>query len=276
MTGRCLMAAAAVIAVFAAVNLALSLLTFRGDDPVARTRQELAVLRYSPAEGRRVDDRAFAAVHGQRLGPRPSSAAILAHHAAAAADGVFLLDHVMADHILRRFGRIDARTLPAGVYVGAHALGPDTAPLVAVTKYAAHYLLFPRHAYILIVPPRGPAFTFSASQNGKLGALVDRDHLAAVIALYDPRAYDFPSSGQALHELRLVTDDPEHIARAYARLDRARQRLADEAVTYGLLTRNSNTVVGCILEAGGLIEKSQRQSTIVALRAPGFGSRCPT
>ncbi len=264
-----------VVTLFAAVNLALSLLTFRGDDPAARTIHELNVLRHSPAEGRPVDRQAFVAVHGGHLPAEPKAVEIRAHHEALARNSAFIFYHVMADHILRRFGQIDARTLAPGVYVGAHALGPDTAPLVGVTKYAAHYLLFPRHAYILVIPRVGPAFTFSASQNGKFGAVVDREQLAAVIAVYDEAAYDFPGSGQVLHELWLLTDDPRHIAQAYGRFDAARRWLERQDVTYGLLTRNSNTVVGCLLEDAGLIAPARRRSMLLSLRAPGFGARCP-
>ena len=51
-----------------------------------------------------------------------------------------LLDHVMVDRILKLNGRIDARSVPSGVYVGANALGPDGLPLVPVTKFMAQYL----------------------------------------------------------------------------------------------------------------------------------------
>ena len=75
--------------------------------------------------------------------------------------------------------------------------------------------------------------------------------------------------------LWLLTDDPRHIAQAYGRLDAARRWLERQDVTYGLLTRNSNTVVGCLLEDAGLIEPARRGSMLLSLRAPGFGARCP-
>ena len=118
----------AVVAVFAAVNLVLSLSTFRGEQPVERTMQELQVLWFSPVDGRPMSPSAFSAVHGRDLGRAPDSAAIHAFLEKEAEDGVFLLDQVMIDRILGLNGRIDARAIPSGVYVGAHALVPDGLP----------------------------------------------------------------------------------------------------------------------------------------------------
>lgn len=262
------------VALFAAVNLTLSLSTFRGEDPLARTVQELRVLWFSPADGLPMSATAFPAVYGHDLGPSPDAAAIHAFLEAEADDGVFLLDHVMIDRILALTGRVDARTLPSGVYVGAHALGPDGMPFVPVTKFLAHYLLFPRHAYILVVPEDGPAIAFSASQNAKFGIDDHPDRLSAEIAPYTPDAYDFPSSGQALHEMTRVTDDPARVAGAVVALRGAQARLAEEGLTYGLLAPNSNTVVGCVLERSGAITEAQRSSILLAFRAPGFGAAC--
>jgi len=263
------------ILLFATVNLTLSLTAFRGADPVARAIHELRGLWFSPADGKAVSPDAFAALYGDALGKEPSAAEIHDWFADEAERGVFLLDHVMADHILRRFGRIDARTLPSGVYVGAHALGPDGDPWVGATKWPAHYLMFPRHAYILVVPETGPAIVFSASQNAKFDpALPDGDRLGARMATYDPDAYDFPSSGQALHEMTLITDDPARVAGAPAALEQARQALDASGLRYGLLAPNSNTVVGCILEASGEISRAQRSRILLAVRAPGIGADC--
>ena len=262
------------IALFAAVNLALSLSTFRGEDPLARTVQELRVLWFSPADGRPMSPTAFPTVYGHDLGPSPNAAAIHAFLEEEAEDGVFLLDHVMIDRILTLNGRVDARTLPSGIYVGAHALGPDGLPFVPVTKFLAQYLLFPRHAYILVVPEDGPAIAFSASQNAKFGINDHPDRLSAEIAPYTPDAYDFPSSGEALHEMTRITNDPARVARAVEALRGAQARLAEEGLTYGLLAPNSNTVVGCVLERSGAITEAQRSSILLAFRAPGFGAAC--
>lgn len=262
------------VALFAVVNLVLSLSTFRGEDPLARTVHELRVLWFSPPDGQPMSPTAFPSVYGRDLGPAPDTAAIHAYLEREAEDGVFLLDHVMVDRILKLNGRIDARSVPSGVYVGAHALGPDGMPLVPVTKFMAQYLLFARHAYILVVPKSGPAIAFSASQNAKFGIDIHPERLSAEIAPFDPNAYDFPSSGEALHEMTRITNDPAQVATAVETLKGAQARLAQEGLTYGLLAPNSNTAVGCVLQGAGAITQQARSSILLALRAPGFGASC--
>lgn len=262
------------VALFAVVNLVLSLSTFRGEDPLARTVHELRVLWFSPPDGQPMSPTAFPTVYGRDLGPAPDTAAIHAYLEREAEDGVFLLDHVMVDRILKLNGRIDARSVPSGVYVGAHALGPDGMPLVPVTKFMAQYLLFPRHAYILVVPESGPAIAFSASQNAKFGIDIHPERLSAEIAPFDPNAYDFPSSGEALHEMTRITNDPARVATAVETLKGAQARLAQEGLTYGLLAPNSNTAVGCVLQGAGAITQQARSSILLTLRAPGFGASC--
>ncbi|TFW11067.1 hypothetical protein EGY25_15425 [Brevundimonas intermedia] len=262
------------VALFAAVNLVLSLSTFRGEDPLSRTVHELRVLWFSPPDGAPMSPTAFPTVYGRDLGPAPDTVAIHAFLEREAEDGVFLLDHVMVDRILKLNGRIDARSVPSGVYVGAHALGPDDMPLVPVTKFMAQYLLFPRHAYILVVPESGPAIAFSASQNAKFGIDTHPERLSAEIAPFDPNAYDFPSSGEALHEMTRITNDPARVATAVEMLKGAQARLATEGLTYGLLAPNSNTAVGCVLQGAGAITQQARSSILLALRAPGFGAEC--
>lgn len=262
------------VALFAVVNLVLSLSTFRGEDPLARTVHELRVLWFSPPDGQPMSPTAFPTVYGRDLGPAPDTAAIHAYLEREAEDGVFLLDHVVVDRILKLNGRIDARSVPSGVYVGAHALGPDGMPLVPVTKFMAQYLLFPRHAYILVVPESGPGIAFSASQNAKFGIDIHPERLSAEIAPFDPNAYDFPSSGEALHEMTRITNDPARVATAVETLKGAQARLAQEGLTYGLLAPNSNTAVGCVLQGAGAITQQARSSILLALRAPGFGASC--
>lgn len=264
------------ILLFALANLTLSLSTFRGEDPIKRTAHELGVLWFSTPDGQPTSDRGFELIHGQNLGSDPSPAEIRAHFQAAARGGTFLLDQVMVDRMEVVNGRVDGAVLPPGVYVGAHALGPDDPPLVWVTKWLAHYVLFPRHAYILVVPESGPAWVFSASQEGKFPGETDNpNRLTARIARYTEAAYDYPSSGQALHEMTIVSDDPAVVAGALARLTEARDRLDTLNQPYGLLAPNSNTVVGCILEEAGLMGRDRRRSILLALRAPGIGARCP-
>jgi len=264
------------VLLFAVANLALSLSTFRGEDPLNRTAHELAVLWFSTPDGQPTSDAAFKMIYGRDLGDDATAAQIKAHFRAAAEGGTFLLDQVMVDRMEAVNGRIDAAVLPPGVYVGAHALGPDRPPLVHVTKWLAHYIVFPRHAYILVVPERGPAQVFSASQNGKFPGDTDSpDRLSARLTPYNDAAYDFPSSGEALHEMTIVSDDPEVVAAALVRLTEARDRLEALDQPYGLLAPNSNTVVGCIVEEAGLMSAEVRRSTLLALRAPGMGAECP-
>ena len=265
------------VGLFAVVNLGLSLSTFRGENPASRTMHELGVLWFSTPDGQSVSDQAFRIIHGGAVGANPTRVDIRAHFERAAQGDTFLLDEVMIDRIQALNGRIDSRVMPAGVYVGAHALGPDDAPWVWVTKWMAHYLLFPRHAYILVVPEQGEALVFSASQEAKFpGPHGDPQRLSARLTPYNDFAYDFPSSGEALHEMTVVSLDPAIVAAAPAALEAARQRLIALNETYGLLAPNSNTVVGCILEDAGLMSAQVRRSTLLALRAPGMGATCPS
>ncbi len=264
------------VAIFAACNLVLSLSTFRGDNPIARTSHELAVLWFSTADDSPTSDQAFDAIYGREMGDAPTAANIRAHFERASEGGTFLLDQVMIDRMQAITGRIDSRVLPPGVYVGAHALGPDRAPAVWVTKWLAQYMLFPRHAYILVVPQEGPAISFSASQEGKFeDGEGPGDRLSARLFQYDDSAYDFPSSGESLHEMTIVSRDPAVVAAAPGELARARDDLEAMDETYGLLAPNSNTVVGCILEGADLMSAEVRRSTLLALRAPGMGAACP-
>jgi hypothetical protein len=263
------------VVLFASVNLILSLSTFRGEDPAARTAHELGVLWFSNTGEQPTSDEAFRIIHGG-LGESPSAADIRAHFEVASKGGTFLLDQVMIDRIQAVNGQVDSRVMPPGVYIGTHALGPDEAPLVWVTKWLAHYLLFPRHAYILVVPDEGEALVFSASQDGKFPGDTDAaGRLSARLTPYDDDAYDFPSSGEALHEITIVSRDPDVVAGAPAALEAARLRLEALDAPYGLLAPNSNTVVGCILEDAGLMSAEVRRSTLLALRAPGMGAACP-
>jgi|GEM_PF-478325 len=267
---------AGLVVLFLATNLVLSLSTFRGENPASRTAHELGVLWFSTTGDTPTSAQAFDVVHGHEVGENPTAADIRAHFEKASEGGTFLLDQVMVDRMQAINGRIDSRVLPPGVYVGAHALGPDNAPLVWVTKWMGQYLLFPRHAYILVVPADGPAIAFSASQEGKFPGVTEHpDRLSARISAYDDHAYDFPSSGEALHEMTIVSRDPAVVANAPAALDRARRELEAKNETYGLLAPNSNTVVGCILEGAGLMSAKVRRSTLLALRAPGMGAACP-
>jgi len=92
---------------------------------------------------------------------------------------------------------------------------------------------------------------------------------------YTDAAYDFPSSGEALHEMTIVSDDPDVVAGALPRLTDARNRLEALNQPYGLLAPNSTTVVGCILEEAGLMSGETRRSALLVPRVPGVGAEFP-
>ncbi|WP_374274357.1 hypothetical protein [Brevundimonas sp.] len=263
------------VVLFALINLGLTLWVQTPGGIPERARAEVQGLWFSALDGRETDPDAFAAIYGGELGQTPSEADIRAYFQDRAEQRTFLLDQVMVEHLDARFGGLDGGNFPAGVYVGMRALGPDGAPAVYATKWMAQFLFFPRHAYILVVPESGEPISFSASMNGKFDDEAEHpDFLEARIAPFDARAYDYPSSGQAIHEMTRITDDPAEIPAALERLRAAERRLAESDIHYGVLAPNSNTVVGCILEESGVISRRERQDTILTLRAPGVGAAC--
>lgn len=263
------------VVLFALINLALTLWVQTPGGIPERARAELQGLWFSALDGRQTDPDAFDAIYGRQLGASPGEAEILAYFQARAGQRTFLLDQVMVEHLEDRFGGLDGGNFPAGVYVGARALGPDGAPWVHATKWMAQFLFFPRHAYILVVPETGEPVVFSASMNGKFDDDAEHpDVLEARITTFDAAAYDYPSSGQAIHEMTRITDDPAEIPAALERLRAAERRLAEADIRYGVLAPNSNTVVGCILEEAQVMTRRERQDTILTLRAPGVGAAC--
>ncbi len=265
---------ALLVVVFALVNLALGLSVQSREDRGRRFVHVATALWFSPLDGRTADPTAFARLYGDELGSDPDANEVRGYFERRL-DGTIVLDQIMTEHLVDRFEGVNAQTFPAGVYVGVRALGPDGLPFVPVTKYLAHFLFFPRHAYILVVPETGPAQVFSASLNGHFDEDADdQQHLAAQIGDYGPGAYDFPSSGQAVHELTMVTRDPAETEAALESLSRAKDRLDAAGIEYGVLAPNSNTVIGCILEDAGVMSQAQRSSALLAVRAPGVGAAC--
>lgn len=263
------------VAVFALTNLGLSLSVERRDDIGRRAGHKLTALWFSALDGRETDPAAFGRVYGRVLGDEPEAEEIRAYFEARMFDRSILLDQVMVDHMTERFGGLNSEVFPPGVYVGLRALGPDGLPFVPVTKYMAQFLFFPRHAYILVVPREGPAQVFSGSLNGHFTDDTDRpNRLAAQIADFDADAYDYPSSGQAIHELTLVSQEQGFREDALKRLTAATEELKDDDIRYGLLAPNSNTVIGCILEDAEVMTREQRASALLAVRAPGIGAAC--
>lgn len=260
---------------FCLINLVLTFAVQRPRDILPRLERELTALHHAALDGEPVDDRAFAAVYRDALGSEPTAADIRAYFETRFGQRRTLLDQVMVQYMTDRFGGLDSRSFPPGVYVGVRALGPDGMPFVPVTKYLAQYVIFPRHAYLLVVPEEGTPTVFSASQSGKFDADAEHaDRLSARIGPFGPDAYDYPSSGQTIHELALITSNPDEIAAAAEALTEAEAEVRAADIRYGVLAPNSNTVVGCILEEAGVMTQQERSATLLALRAPGVGAAC--
>ncbi len=266
-------AAVGLFLLFASVNLALWFSIDRTDGAVRQALWEVEALARSPLDGEQAPDSAFTALYGEVLGAEPDASEVRAYFEERSQRGQFVLEHVMVQRMDAMNGGLDARVFPAGVYVGLRAMGPDEAPMVYVTRHLAHFMFFPRHAYILVVPERGEATVFSASVNEKLDEDAEHpDHLRAALQSYDEDAYDFPSSGQAVHLMTRISD--EVAGDAMDRLESAVARLEAAEVTYGVLAPNSNTVIGCLLEDAGVMTRAERSRALLAVRAPGLGADC--
>jgi hypothetical protein len=266
-------AALGLFLLFALVNLAL---WFTVDRPGGAAREalwEAEALARSPLDGDQAPDHAFAALYGEVLGAEPDAGEVRDYFEDQSRRDEFVLEHVMVQRMLTLNERLDADVFPAGVYVGLRAMGPDGAPMVYVTRHMAHFMFFPRHAYILVVPEEGEATVFSASVNNKLDDDAEHpDQLRATLQAYDVDAYDFPSSGQAVHLMTRISD--EVASDALERLEAAARRLEEAGVAYGVLAPNSNTVIGCLLEDAGVMTRKERSSALLAVRAPGLGADC--
>lgn len=266
-------AALGLFLLFALVNLAL---WFTVDRPAGAVREalwEAEALARSPLDGDQAPDHAFAALYGEVLGAEPDAGEVRDYFEDQSRRDEFVLEHVMVQRMLTLNERLDADVFPAGVYVGLRAMGPDGAPMVYVTRHMAHFMFFPRHAYILVVPEEGEATVFSASVNNKLDDDAEHpDQLRATLQAYDVDAYDFPSSGQAVHLMTRISD--EVASDALERLEAAARRLEEAGVAYGVLAPNSNTVIGCLLEDAGVMTRKERSSALLAVRAPGLGADC--
>ena len=266
-------AAVGLFLLFALVNLALWFSIDRSGGPIRQALWEVEALARSPLDGEQATDSAFSALYGEVLGAEPDASEIRAWFETRSQRGQFVLEHVMVQRMDALNGGLDARVFPAGVYVGLRAMGPDEALMVYVTRHLAHFMFFPRHAYILVVPERGEATVFSASVNEKLDEDAEHpDHLRAALQSYDEDAYDFPSSGQAVHLMTRISD--EVAGDAMDRLESAVARLEAAEVTYGVLAPNSNTVIGCLLEDAGVMTRAERSRALLAVRAPGLGADC--
>lgn len=218
---------------------------------------------------------AFDRIYGAELGPSPSSAMIRDHVARDLEIGEpAVFDVILARYILDRFGAIDGRTLPAGVYLAAGPIGPDAWPGPLLTQY----VVFPRHGYLLVVPPRRgdawpTAYEATASLREEFRQSGDNDALYAVVQDYRPGAYDFPTAGEPIHDLLRISDAPAGIPGLETKLTSLRETLDHRGLTYRLLRRNSNTALACYLHAVRLssaVDQYVGSNLLLRLRLPGI------
>ncbi|NWG46828.1 MAG: hypothetical protein HXY25_09820 [Alphaproteobacteria bacterium] len=188
-----------------------------------------------------------------------------------------VLDVVMARYIVDRFGALDARTLPPGVYVGTVPIGPTGWPWRILT----HYALFPRHGHALIVPPAEatripPVTVVLASLESDFKRLRRGDgdgDIFAGQAVFAPGAHGFPRPRDPVHGLFLLSADLDDVSRMLWGVDETVRRLSAAELDYQLLSRNSNTALGCFLAASGLAPErlaALRSDPLVQLRLPGI------
>lgn len=191
------------------------------------------------------------------------------------ADRPLVIDAVLAKYIHARAGQIDGRSLPPGIYVGAGPIGPDIWPMPVLS----HYFFFPHHGYVLVVPfaeggawPEAVEVTASVDRDFKRAGTPAGDLFAAQHP-YDPGAFDFPRPAVPIHDLFLVTNDPEEVRRTTRRLDGAVRRLSAAELPYLLFRRNSNSALGCFLRVSGVGREALDRlgsDPMVRLRLPGI------
>lgn len=249
-------AAVAVAGLVLLVNLGLTLALFgprEGVDRLAGDWRRIQVAR-SLGAGALSPAQAFRQVYGETIGPDPRPQDVRAWlWRDLEADEPMVWDAVLARYLVDRFGAVDGRSVPPGVYLAAGPIGPDRWPGPILT----HYGVFPRHGYILVVPvPEAgrarPAMEATASLRRDFRPGGDGDSIFAVVSAYAPGAFDFPRPGEPVHDLFLLSTDPRDIRAVEQRLRTAAATLNRAHLGYGLLSRNSNSVLSCFLRISGL------------------------
>lgn len=190
-----------------------------------------------------------------------------------------MFDATLAAVGLERYGAIDARTLPPGAYLAAGPIGPDGWPYRLLGA-----LFFPRHGYLLIVPePEGGAYpqaeAATASYRGDFRDSGNKNELYARVEDYRPSSFDFPRAGEPVHELYRLEVPLARLKAVRNAIGAMTDDIQEEGRDYRLLRRNSNSAMGCFLQAAGLTEQELRplQRPLVRLRLPGVASAraCP-
>jgi hypothetical protein len=270
-------AAAALLATAIVANLALTLALFGPGEGVARMTADWDRIWVARAlgAGEINPQAAFERLYGPRLGARPSAQQIREHvRRDFERDEPGVFDVILASYVLERFGAIDGRTLPSGVYLAAGPIGPDPWPRPLITQY----LVFPRHGYLLVVPPpeagRYPAaYEATASLRRIFRRSGDADALYGVVQPYAPGAYDFPTAGEPVHDLILLTTDVSAVRRIKARLTSFSRELDAKGLPYRLLRRNSNSALACYLEITGISPELYGRlpgGPLMRMRLPGL------
>lgn len=190
-----------------------------------------------------------------------------------------MFDATLAAVGLDRYGAIDARTLPPGAYLAAGPIGPDRWPHRLLGA-----LFFPRHGYLLIVPePEGDAYpqaeAATASYRGDFRDSGNKNELYARVENYRPSAFDFPRAGEPVHELYRLEVPLTRLEAVRNAIGVMKDGIQEEGRDYRLFRRNSNSALGCFLQAAGLTKQELRplQRPLVRLRLPGVASTraCP-
>lgn len=272
-----LRAAGALVLTVAIVNAGLVLALFGPGEGAARLLRDWRTIfiAHELEDGRLSPEAAFAKVYGKKLGASPPPEAIRALVAQDLERGEpAVFDVILARYILARFGAIDGRTVPSGVYLAAGPIGPDAWPAPLVTQY----LVFPRHGYLLVVPPRRggnwpQAYEATASLRKEFRRSGDADALYGVVQPYKTGAYDFPTAGEPLHDLVLLSDAPREIEQIEERLTSLSRTMKEQGLTYRLLRRNSNSALACYLQETQLTENvgmTINPRLLLRLRLPGI------
>lgn len=265
------------VALILVINLGLSLALFGPGDGAARLASDWRRiwLAHAVAVGDVTPQQAFRTIYGEHLGEAPRAQDVRSFLSQELERrNPIVWDVILARYLMDRYGAIDGRSVPPGVYVAAGPIGPDAWPGPLLTHY-----LFPRHGYVLVVPeangetPR-PALEATASLRHDFRPGGDGDDLFAVVQAYRPGAFDFPTAGEPVHDLFLVSADPEDIIDVERRLRAAARRLDRAELGYSLFSRNSNSALRCFLRVSGLPAakvESLRRWPLARLRLPGIG-----
>ncbi|MDZ4373297.1 MAG: hypothetical protein U1C74_17995 [Phenylobacterium sp.] len=261
-----------------AVTVALTLVLFGPAEGADRLQSDWRRiwLAHAVDRGQVTPQAAYLELYGDRIGPSPRPQDVrrwLADDLEAGEPIVW--DVILARYLVDRFGAVDGRSVPPGVYVAAGPIGPDAWPGPILT----HYLMFPRHGYVLVVPtPEGgrarPAVEASASLRRDFSPGGDGNDLFAVVEVYRPGAFDFPTAGEPVHDLFLLSADPRDIEAVAGRIRTAARRLDRAELGYGLFSRNSNSALRCFLRVAGLSPRTVdavRARPVAQLRLPGIG-----